>query len=129
MVCMTTTTDTTTEALIASYFDMWLETDADARAEKISAVFTEHGRHVDPNADANGHAGLAEMMGAVHAQFPGLGMRRVTGIDQHNDQLRFGWELTGADGTVIVTGIDVAQVALDGRLSQVAGFWGDLPAA
>ncbi len=55
--------------------------------------------------------------------------RRTTGIDQHNDQLRFGWELTGADGTVLVTGIDVAQVAVDGRLSQVAGFWGDLPTA
>ena len=123
-----TTTDTSTQTLVDSYFDMWLETDPDARAEKISAVFNEHGRHVDPNADANGHDGLAEMMGAVHAQFPGLGMRRTTGIDQHNDQLRFGWELLGADGAVLVAGIDIAQVGLDGRLSQVAGFWGELPA-
>jgi hypothetical protein len=120
------TTDATTQSLVDSYFDLWLETDAAARAEKISAVFTEHGRHVDPNADANGHDGLAEMMAAVHAQFPGLGMRRVTGIDQHNDQLRFGWELLGADGAVLVAGIDVAQVGLDGRLTQVAGFWGEL---
>ncbi len=127
---MTTTNDTSTATdLVDRYFAMWLETDADARAEQIAAVFTEHGRHVDPNADANGHDGLAQMMGAVHAQFPGLGMRRTTGIDQHNDQLRFGWELTGADGAVLVAGIDVAQVGLDGRLSQVAGFWGDLPPA
>jgi hypothetical protein len=121
-----TTTDTNTEALVDAYFAMWLETDAAKREAQIRTVFNEHGRHVDPNADANGHAGLVEMMAAVHAQFPGLGMRRTTGIDQHNDQLRFGWELLGADGSVIVTGIDVAQVGLDGRLSQVTGFWGDL---
>lgn len=127
-----TTTDTTTDRLLAlvdRYFDLWLETDAAARADKIGSVFTEDGRHVDPNADAIGHDGLVEMMAAVHAQFPGLGMRRTSGIDQHNDQLRFGWELLGADGAVIVAGIDVAQVADDGRLAQVAGFWGDLPAA
>ena len=85
-----TSTDTTTQpAIVDDYFAMWLEPDADARAKRITAVFTEDGRHVDPNADAVGHDGLTAMITAVHAQFPGLGMRRTSGVDQHNDQLRF----------------------------------------
>ena len=126
---MTTDTTTTAETLVDDYFAMWLETDPDGRARRIAAVFTDDGRHVDPNADAVGHDGLAAMMGAVHAQFPGLGMRRTSAIDAHNDQLRFAWELLAPDGAVIVAGIDVAQLADDGRLRQVAGFWGDLPVA
>src|SRR5688500_4593518 len=110
---MTTTNTTDAQTLVDDYFAMWRETDATARAERIAAVYTEDGRHVDPNADAVGHDGLGEMMAAVHAQFPGLGMRRVTGIDSHNDQLRFGWELLGADGAVIVAGTDIVQVADD----------------
>ena len=39
--------------------------------------------------------------------------------------VRFGWQLTGPDGPV-VTGLDVAVVAPDGRLERVAGFFGDL---
>ena len=124
----TDTTETTTDAtaLVDGYLAMWLETDAARRAERIAAVFTEDGRHVDPNADARGHDGLAEMIGAVHEQFAGFQLRRTTAIDQHHDQLRFGWEITAADGSPIVAGIDVAEVAADGRLAQVAGFWGDL---
>lgn len=120
---ITTTTD---PAVIDDYFAMWLEPDGPARAELVAKVFTEDGRHVDPNADAVGHDGLVAMMAAVHEQFPGLGMRRTSAIDAHNDQLRFSWDLLGADGAVLLSGLDVATLAADGRLQQVAGFWGDL---
>jgi hypothetical protein len=122
----TTTTDT---SIVAEYFDMWLETDESARAERIARVFTEDGRHVDPNADAKGHAGLAEMITAIHGHYPGFTMRMTTAIDAHNDQLRFGWRLESADGSLTLDGIDVGEVAADGRLSRITGFWGDLPAA
>jgi hypothetical protein len=69
------------------------------------------------------------MITAVHEQFPGFQMRVTSGIDAHNDQLRFGWELLGADGTPVVAGIDAGELADDGRLRRITGFWGDLPAA
>ena len=123
-------TDTTTDtAIVADYLAMWLEPDEATRNDRIARVFTEDGRHVDPNADARGHDGLAAMVTAVHGQFPGFRMRQISGIDVHNDQLRFGWELAAADGTPIVAGIDVGEVAEDGRLRRITGFWGDLPAA
>lgn len=124
---MTDTTTTDTAALVDAYFEMWQTTDADRRADLVATTFTDDGRHVDQHADASGHAGLAEMIAGVHAGFPGFQMARTSGIDRFGDQLRFAWELDGADGTPIVAGIDVAEVGPDGRLQRVTGFWGDLP--
>lgn len=127
-------TDTTvdqiaTETLVDIYVEMWRTTDGAQRAELVSRAFTPDGRHVDPMADAVGHDEIGEVVGNVHAAYPGFTIERTSGIDQHGDQLRFAWELTGADGTPIVTGLDVAELSADGRLSRVASFWGELPAA
>ena len=129
MTTTDTTTPTATEILVAAYFDLWLETDDAARAEQLRAVFTDHGRHVDPNADANGYAGLAEMVTGIHTAYPAFTMRQTTALDVHNDQFRFGWELESADGSLKLEGIDAGEVAADGRLQRITGFWGDLPQA
>ncbi len=127
-----TNTDTTTQdtaALVDTYFDMWRTTDAAERATLVAQAFTEDGRHVDQHADATGHAELAEMIAGVHTGFPGFQMARTSGVDRFGDQLRFAWTLDGPDGTPIVAGVDIAELAADGRLRRVTGFWGDLPAA
>jgi hypothetical protein len=124
-----TTTTPDTETLVATYLDVWRTTDPAERAELVAKSFTEDGRHVDQHADATGHAALVDMIGGVHAGFPGFQMARTTGIDRFGDQLRFAWTLDAADGTPIVAGLDVAELAPDGRLQRVTGFWGDLPAA
>ncbi len=126
---MTDTTTTDTQTVLDTYFAMWRTTDAAERAELVARAFTEDGRHVDQHADAVGHAALVEMIAGVHAGFPGFQMARTTGVDRFGDQLRFAWELDAADGTPIVAGLDVAELAPDGRLCRVTGFWGDLPAA
>lgn len=125
----TTTPETATADLIETYFAMWRTTDAAERARLVAQVFTANGRHVDQHADATGHDALVEMIAGVHAGFPGFQMDCTSGIDRFGDQLRFTWDLNGADGTPIVAGLDVGEVAPDGRLCRVTGFWGDLLAA
>jgi hypothetical protein len=117
-----------TEQLIDTYFDMWRATDAAERAELVARVFADEGRHVDPHADALGHDRLGAMLAGVHAAYPGFAIDRTSGIDQHGAQLRFSWQLTAADGNPVVAGIDVVELAPDGRIARVVGFWGDLPA-
>lgn len=117
-----------TEQLIDTYFDMWRATDDATRADLVARSFTADGRHVDPMADAIGHDALAAMLANVHAAYPGFTIERTSGIDQHGNQLRYAWQLTAADGTTVVAGLDVAEIADDGRLARVASFWGDLPA-
>lgn len=116
-----------TTQLVDTYFEMWRATDDHVRAELVRRSFVDEGRHVDPLADAVGHDELAGMLANVHAAYPGFTIERTSGIDQHGDQLRFGWRLDAADGTPVVVGLDVAELAPDGRFARIASFWGDLP--
>jgi hypothetical protein len=125
----TTVAQTVTADLVDTYFAMWRATDAASRRALLEQAFTPDGRHVDPIADANGYDELDEMVGNVHAHYEGFRIDRTSGIDRHGNQLRFAWELRAADGSLVVAGLDVAEVASDGRLLRVAGFWGDLPEA
>jgi hypothetical protein len=69
------------------------------------------------------------MVDAIQARFPDHRFRRCSGVDTHHDQLRFAWDLAGPDGAVVVAGLDLGELAGDGRLRRITGFFGDLPAA
>jgi hypothetical protein len=53
--------------------------------------------------------------------------RRSTGVDEHHDHVRYGWELIDGDGNVALAGMDVGLLDGAGRLVHVAGFFGPLP--
>ena len=114
-------------ATVDTYLAMWNETDRQRRAALIEQVWVPEGRYVDPLLEAEGHGSIDAMVAGVHEQFPGHRFRRVSGIDTHHDQVRFAWELVAPDGSVTVSGIDVAEVSGDGRLRRVVGFFGELP--
>ncbi|MEO5842058.1 MAG: nuclear transport factor 2 family protein [Acidimicrobiales bacterium] len=118
---LTTTVDT--------YLAAWNETDQDQRAVLIEKAWAADGRLIDPPLAAAGHTGIDEMTATMQEHFPGHYFRRTSGIDTHHDHLRFAWELVGPDGTVAIAGIDVGELADDGRLRHITGFFGDLPAA
>lgn len=127
MTTTTTTTDLTT--VIDTYFKIWNETDAGARARLIPEAWSKDCSYVDPLQEAAGPEGISTMVDGVHAQFPGHRFRQVDGIDAHHDTVRFTWELVGAEGNVVVKGLDVAELDPSGRLRKVIGFLGDIPAA
>jgi hypothetical protein len=114
---------------IDTYLAMWNETDPARRADLIRQAWADDGRYVDPLLEAMGHTALGDMVAGVHEQFPGHRFRRTSGIDTHHDQVRFAWELAAPDGAVAVAGVDVGALAPDGRLSAIAGFFGELPDA
>jgi hypothetical protein len=120
-------TDPTYTGTVDAYFAMLNETDADRRTALAREVWTEDGAYFDPLLEARGHDDLVEMVGGVHAQFPGQRFVRTSGIDSHHGLVRFGWELTDGEGSVTVAGIDVGVIAPDGRLNRIAGFFGPLP--
>jgi hypothetical protein len=117
---ITTTVDT--------YLAMWNESDPAGRAQLIEQAWAVDGAYVDPLLEASGYDALSAMVDAVHQQFPGFRFRRLSGVDIHHDHARFAWDLAGDDGSVAVAGIDVAELAADGRLQRITGFFGDLPA-
>ena len=72
-------------------------------------------------------AGSSEAADLVNTHYAGHTFRRVSGIDTHHEFVRYGWELVGPDGNPVIAGIDVGEVAPDGRLRKITGFFGDLP--
>jgi hypothetical protein len=112
---------------VDTYLSAYGEPDAARRAELISQVWADDGRLVDPPLAAEGHDGISDMAAAVQQQFAGHRFRRVSGVDAHHDRFLFAWELVGPDGTVAVSGIAVGELAEDGRLRRITGFFGDLP--
>jgi hypothetical protein len=120
MTDVTTTVDT--------YLSMWNEPDRAVRAEIVRTAWAADGAYWDPLLEASGHDEMVAMVDAVQAQFPGQAFRRTTGVDHHHELVRFGWELAAPDGTITVTGVDVGVLGDDGRLTRIAGFFGDPPA-
>ncbi len=117
---------------LTTVVDAWLEAYAEADVERrmklIEQAWTPDGRLVDPPLEGNGYVGLSGAADLVNTHYAGHTFRRITGIDVHHEFARYGWELVGPDGAVAVAGFDIAEVADDGRLRKVTGFFGDLPA-
>jgi hypothetical protein len=110
---------------IDTYLEAYSETDPARRRERIEQVWTIDGQLVDPPLDATGRDAISDMAAAVQAQFPGHSFRRSTAVDAHHGFARYGWELVSPDGTVAVSGVDIAEVDQTG-LHRVVGFFGDL---
>lgn len=121
-----TTTNLTPAAVIDLCFDALVEPDPARRAELVAAAWAPDGTFVDPLFLAIGHDEIAAVSDAVVGGYPGQRFVRTTEIDAHHDVVRYGWALVAPDGSITVTGLDVAELAEDGRLRTVHGFFGDL---
>lgn len=116
-------------AMIDTYFAMWNEDDVARRAELIEQAWTTDARYRDPLLEADGYDGLSTMVDTVHQHYPGQRFTRLSGVDLHHDQARVAWHLAADEGDPTVVGIDLVELAEDGRIRRITGFFGDLPAA
>lgn len=118
------------ENAAARYIQAWNTADPEERAKAVAATWTEDGSYTDPLAEVAGHEGIAAVIAAAQAQFPGFAFRLAGAVDGHHDTARFGWELVSvADGSAPVAGFDVVTLAADGRIRSVSGFLDRVPAA
>ena len=110
--------------VVDGYFAMWNETNPTRRREVIEATWTSDASYVDPMFDAEGPDALDAMVARVHEQFPGHRFRQTGPVDFHNDRARWGWELgRPGDNSTVVSGVDFAVLAPEGRLREVTGFF------
>jgi len=124
---MTNATTTDTAITIDTYLQMFNETDVTRRAALIQQAWAPEGKYWDPLLVASGHEELSGIAAAAQAQFPGHTFRRTSGIDSHHEFVRFAWELTAPDGSVVVAGTDVGIVNAEGKLTRIVGFFGPVP--
>lgn len=119
-------TDPTT--VVDTYLSAYGEPDPARRAELIEQAFVPDASLVDPPLTGEAHEGIDAMAHALQQQFAGHTFRWVSTVEAHHNAVRYAWELVDGDGTVAVAGMDVGQLADDGRLVCVTGFFGALQA-
>ncbi|HEY5625367.1 MAG TPA: nuclear transport factor 2 family protein [Dehalococcoidia bacterium] len=117
------------QEIVDTYIAAWNETDAGKRGALIEKCWAAAGTYTDPMVDVSGRDALDETIVGFHEQMAGSRIVVSSGLDQHHDRVRFGWQLLQEDGTVRIEGIDVGQVDGDGRLLSILGFWGVSPPA
>lgn len=116
---------TTIDTHLAAYG----EPDAAVRGPLVEQAWAPDGVLLDPPLTGEGHDGISAAADALLSQFAGHSFVRTSAVDEHHGAFRYAWELRAPDGTPVLAGTDVGQVAEDGRLARVTGFFGELTPA
>ena len=116
-------------ASVQSYFKAWNTADEGERKALLAKAWTDDGVYTDPMADVHGRDALVKHIGQVLSspQFKGASLAPASGVDIHHKVLRFEWVLNGADGKPLMKGMDYGEVAEDGKLTKIIGFFGPFP--
>lgn len=116
--------------IVAGYIAAWNERDARKRREIVARTWTDGGIYIDAHRRGIGHDEIDAMIAAVQERFAGYRFRLRSGIEAHNDYVRFSWAAGGMENAPLYFGgTDFAIRATDGRLQSVAGFTDAAPAA
>jgi hypothetical protein len=116
------------EAIIDRYCEAWSTPEPAARTAALAEVWAQDGRYTDPRADTCGAEALLQHIAGVLVQRPGARVVRTSAVQQHHGFARFAWQVIEADGTKLPEGLDIAVIGEDGRITQIIGFFGPLPA-
>ena len=105
---------------------MWNERDLSKVRPHIEEVFDENVVFIDPANSITGHDAFEEMVREFRTRWPDAELSRSSGSDGHHDLYRYHWEIR-QHTELLMTGFDVAEVASNGRVSKVLGFFGPVP--
>ena len=114
------------QEVVQVYGSAWNEPDAETRLCALTRSLTEAATYIDPTIDTTSREGLADAIGQFIASTPGASIVVTSGLDVRAGELRFKWEFqTG--GTTLVRGVDYMEIADDGRIASIRGYWEPLP--
>lgn len=113
---------------IGAYGAAWLEPDAARCDELLVRAWAQDAVYCDPLALVHGRAALSQHIAQTQASLQGGRVEVTAEAVRHHDSAFFPWATTDADGAVVMTGFDVAQLDTDGRITRLAGFFDAPPA-
>jgi hypothetical protein len=109
-------------AIVQDYVSAWSEPQEDVRQRLLQRVWTDEGVYSDPTVYGEGRERLNQIIGTFHQRAPGSQFQLISGIDAHHGFVRFAWKLTFGNGATM-QGMDFGEVAEDGRLHKIVGFF------
>jgi hypothetical protein len=113
--------------VVRAYGAAWNEPDEASRRALLQDAWSEDGVYCDPTATVDGRESLIAHIAGFHQQIPGARIELTSGVDEHDGWVRFAWTMLGPDGTTVTEGFDVGELAADGRLRRIVGFFGPFP--
>ncbi|MGI8914751.1 MAG: nuclear transport factor 2 family protein [Chloroflexota bacterium] len=116
------------EETVLTYCEAWATIDPAARSALLERCWAAEGVYQDPQSRGEGRDGLLALIAGFHARRPGARILLTSGIDSHHGMVRFRWAMLGPDGEVMLEGFDIGELAEDGRLRRITGFFGPFPA-
>ena len=115
------------EAAVRAYVEAWSTADEAARQGLLEQAWTDDGVYTDPSAQVTGRQALANhIAGFLRAQ-PGARIPLASGVDAHHQYVRFRWVMLDPNSNAVLEGFDVGELASDGRLQRITGFFGPFP--
>ena len=120
--------DDASNRIVRLYVDAWNERDDGRRRQLLDQAWAESGVYIDPTVNLVGREALAKHIARVQANRPGARIELTSGVDSHHALLRFHWQLVRPDGATGPVSIDFGELAADGKLTKIIGFFGPPPA-
>jgi hypothetical protein len=117
----------TTQEVYQTYVAAWDEPDRDNRNRLLMRSLADDAIVAYPTFEANDRVEISTYIGELHERFPGMRIVQHSGIEEHHGWLSVAWRILLADGSTRLDGVDVAELAGDGRLRRVLGFHDPLP--
>ena len=118
-----------TQQIVEAYGASWGEPDVAKRRALLEQAWADDATYTDPQSDVAGRDGLIELISGFQAQVNGAKIVATSAVDVHHEKFRFTWAMQAADGSTMMEGIDYGELAPDGRIQKIVGFFGPIPAA
>lgn len=115
------------DEVVATYGTAWNEQDAAKRRSMLERSWADDAVYQDPLGRAEGRAALIAHIGDFQQNMPGMSIEPTSGVDTYGTVFRFSWEMRDASGNVTLEGMDFGEIAPDGRVASIAGFFGPFP--
>ena len=115
------------EPTVEAYCRAWGTADRADRDRLLARVWAPDGTYTDPESTVvKGRKALSDEIANFLRAYPG-GHFRCSSPQVHHRAMRVAWVLLRADGTQWSQGMDFGELAADGRIRRIVGFFGPLP--
>lgn len=104
------------------YFELWSEPDAERRLAGLTALATPALVFRDAYGSTVGVEDLAEHVGASQVHMPGVRLLREGDVSQCQGTAVVEWSIIGPDGAAHGRGMNVFDLAPDGRITRVVAL-------
>lgn len=112
--------------MVATYGAAWNEPDEAARRALLEKAWADDGQYSDPTGSADGRDELLTHIAGFQEMFPGHTIDNSSAVDARDNVFRFAWVMR--NGTEdILEGMDYGELAVDGRIAKIVGFFGPFP--